>query len=218
MGLFSRKECRDMLNPKAREILSFIRGFVRTRGMPPTIREIGEAFHIGSTNGVRYHLELLESEGHIRRNKKISRGLELLHGGPAIGALDEVESGIPVLGRVAAGAPILAEQNFDSTLEPNRFFGDMKGLFALKVRGESMIDAGILDGDYVVVRSQDHANPGEMVVALVEDEATVKFYRPGDGHIHLDPANERYQPIVVEAGTEFRILGIVKGVIRTVGR
>src|SRR5690242_16638186 len=89
MGLFFRKECRDMLNPKAREILSFIRGFVRKRGMPPTIREIGEAFQIGSTNGVRYHLELLEAEGHLRRNKKISRGLELLDDGPAIRMDDE---------------------------------------------------------------------------------------------------------------------------------
>jgi repressor LexA len=207
-----------MLNDKAREILEFIRDFVRRRGMPPTIREIGEHFSIRSTNGVRYHLEALEDAGFIRRNKKISRGLELAETGGAVATMDEGEFGIPVLGRVAAGAPILAEQNFDSTIEPNRFFGDLKGLFALKVRGDSMIEAGILEGDYVVVRSQERASPGEMVVALVDDEATVKYYRPRGSRIELEPANERYQPIVVERGAEFRILGVVKGIIRTVGR
>jgi len=207
-----------MLNDKAREILDFIRVFVRTRGMPPTIREIGEQFEIGSTNGVRYYLDKLEDEGFIRRSAKISRGLELVHSVESVATADEGEFGLRVLGNVAAGAPILAEENFDSTIEPNRFFGDMRGLFALKVRGDSMIEAGILDGDYVVVRSQDRANAGEMVVALVGDEATVKIYRPRGQHIELEPANERYQPIVVERGSDFRILGLVKGVMRTVGR
>ncbi len=207
-----------MLNDKAREILEFIRDFVRTRGMPPTIREIGDQFAIRSTNGVRYYLDHLEDEGYIRRSAKISRGLELVHPAETVATADEGEFGIPVLGRVAAGSPILAEQNHDSTLEPNRFFGDMRGLFALKVRGDSMIEAGILDGDYVVVRSQERANAGEMVVALVEDEATVKYYRPRGEHIELEPANERYQPIVVERDSQFRILGVVKGVMRTVGR
>ncbi|MFI5370659.1 MAG: transcriptional repressor LexA [Candidatus Eisenbacteria bacterium] len=203
-----------MLNDRAREILEFVREFVRKRGMPPTIREIGEKFGIASTNGVRYHLDLLEESGYIRRNKKISRGLELVKSTVEAG----VEFGIPVLGRVAAGAPILAEQNFEGTIEPNRFFGDMNGLFALRVRGDSMIDAGIIEGDHVVVRSQEQASPGEMIVALVGEEATVKYYRPRAEHIELVPANERYQPIVVDRGAEFRIAGVVKGVIRTVGR
>jgi len=207
-----------MMNDKAREILDFIRRFVRTRGMPPTIREIGERFEIGSTNGVRYYLNILVEEGHIRRSAKISRGLELVHSAEAVATAEPGEFGIPVLGRVAAGTPILAEQNFDSTIEPNRFFGDVRHLFALKVRGESMIDAGILDGDYVVVHGQDRADAGEMVVALVDDEATVKYYRPRGERIELEPANERYRPIVVERGSDFRILGVVKGVIRTVGR
>jgi repressor LexA len=206
-----------MLNDRAREILDFVRGFVRKRGMPPTIREIGQHFGIASTNGVRYYLDVLEESGYIRRNRKISRGLELVqsHGD---GPVALAETGIPVLGRVAAGAPILAEQNFETSLEPNRIFGDVKGLFALQVRGDSMVDAGILEGDYVVVRSQDRANAGEMIVALLEDEATVKYYRPRGERVELVPANSRYQPIAVVRDAGFRILGVVKGVIRTVGR
>ncbi|HUL48927.1 MAG TPA: transcriptional repressor LexA [Gemmatimonadales bacterium] len=206
-----------MLNDRAREILEFLRGFVRKRGMPPTIREIGQHFGIASTNGVRYYLDVLEESGYIRRNRKISRGLELVQ---PLGDTrsDMADAGIPLLGRVAAGAPILAEQNFESSLEPNRLFGDMKGLFALQVRGDSMVDAGILEGDYVVVRSQDRANAGEMIVALLEDEATVKYFRPRGERIELVPANSRYQPIPVARDAGFRILGVVKGVIRTVGR
>jgi repressor LexA len=206
-----------MLNDRAREILDFVRGFVRKRGMPPTIREIGQHFGIASTNGVRYYLDVLEESGYIRRNRKISRGLELVQS-HSEAAVALAEPGIPVLGRVAAGAPILAEQNFETSLEPNRLFGDMKGLFALQVRGDSMVDAGILEGDYVVVRSQDRANSGEMIVALLEDEATVKYYRPRGERIELVPANSRYQPIPVVRDAGFRILGVVKGVIRTVGR
>jgi repressor LexA len=207
-----------MLNDRAREILEFLRGFVRKRGMPPTIREIGQHFGIASTNGVRYYLDVLEESGYIRRNRKISRGLELVQPVAGVTAGNMPEPGIPVLGRVAAGAPILAEQNFETSLEPNRLFGDMNGLFALQVRGDSMVDAGILEGDYVVVRSQDRANPGEMIVALLEDEATVKYYRPRGERVELVPANSRYQPIAVVRDAGFRILGVVKGVIRTVGR
>jgi repressor LexA len=123
-----------------------------------------------------------------------------------------------VLGRVAAGQPILAEESFDETLQPNDMFGDLDGVFALKVRGDSMIDAGILEGDHVIVRQQPRANAGEIVVALLGDEATVKYYQPRRGTVELVAANIRYQPIVVGAETEFRILGVVKGVIRTVGR
>jgi len=199
-----------MSNERAGAILDFIQGFSREKGFPPTIREIGEAFDIASTNGVRYYLGLLEKQGHIRRNSKISRG---------IFAMPRTESsGIPVLGRVAAGEPITAETSYDGTIEPARFFGDMRGLFALKVRGDSMVDAGIVDGDYVVVRHQDRASPGEMVVALIGDEATVKFYRPKGDQIELAPANPNYQPIVVANREDFRIAGVVRGVIRTVGR
>jgi len=199
-----------MLNERAGKILAFIQGFTREHGFPPTIREIGEAFGISSTNGVRYYLTLLEKGGHLKRSGRISRGI-----GPTA---PQVATGIPILGRVAAGQPILAEENHEGTLETIEMFGDRRGLFALKVRGDSMIDAGILAGDYVVVRHQERANAGEIVVALVGDEATVKYYRPREDSVELVPANPKYEPIVVAEESDFRILGTVRGVIRTIGR
>jgi repressor LexA len=197
-----------MLNDRARAILAFIQRFTRDRGFPPTIREIGEAFDISSTNGVRYYLSLLEKGGHLKRSGRISRGIGTTSAAP----------GIPILGRVAAGDPILAESSFDGALETERIFGDPQGLFALRVRGDSMVDAGILAGDYVIVRQQETAEPGTVIVALLGNEATVKFYQRRGDAIELVPANTKYQPIQVQEGTEFRILGLVKGVIRTVGR
>jgi len=200
-----------MLNQKAREILSFIQRFSRERGYPPTIREIGSAFGISSTNGVRYYLTLLERAGQLKRSGKISRGIEGLGRPPA-------SDGIPILGRVAAGQPILAEESFEGSIDMREAFGDPKGLFALKVRGDSMVDAGIHQGDYVIVRQQERAQSGEIVVVMMGEEATVKFYHPKRTHIELVAANPSYQPIVVEEESEFRILGVVRGVIRTVGR
>ena len=199
-----------MPNERAGKILAFIQRFARENGYPPTIREIGEAFGISSTNGVRYYLNLLEKGGHLKRSGRISRGI-----GPTTPLAGP---GIPILGRVAAGQPVLAEENHEGTLETLEMFGDPKGLFALKVRGDSMIDAGILAGDYVVVRNQEHANAGEIVVALVGDEATVKYYRPREDSVELVPANPKYEPIVVAEESDFRILGTVRGVIRTIGR
>ena len=202
-----------MLNDRAREILSFIQRFARERGYPPTIREIGREYGISSTNGVRYYLNLLEKEGHLRRSERISRGIEGM-AKPAAPA----SAGIPLLGRVAAGQPILAEESFEGAVEPGDMFGDRSGLFALRVRGDSMTGAGIMAGDYVIVRHQDNANTGEMVVALLENEATVKYYRPGRGRVELVAANPAYDPIVVDPQGGFRILGVVKGVLRTVSR
>lgn len=199
-----------MQNERAAKILAFIQSFTREKGFPPTIREIGEAFGISSTNGVRYYLTMLEKGGHLKRSGRISRGI-----GPTS---PPAATGIPILGRVAAGQPILAEENHEGTLETSEVFGDPRGLFALKVRGDSMIDAGILAGDYVIVRSQEDARAGEIVVALVGDEATVKYYRPREDSVELVPANPKYEPIVVAEESDFRILGTVRGVIRTIGR
>jgi len=199
-----------MMNERAGKILAFIQGFTRQNGFPPTIREIGEAFAISSTNGVRYYLNLLEKGGHLKRSGRISRGIGPT--GPA------PSPGIPILGRVAAGQPILADENHEGTLETAEMFGDRRGLFALKVRGDSMVGAGILAGDYVVVRHQESASPGDIVVALVGDEATVKYYRPREDSVELVPANPKYEPIVVAEESDFRILGTVRGVIRTIGR
>jgi repressor LexA len=205
-----------MLNDRAREIMTFITRSTSEKGFPPTIREIGKEFKISSTNGVRYYLNLLEKAGELKRRGQIARGI-----GPVVTSspkLGHVPFGIPVLGRVAAGEPITAEQSFEGSLEPHVMFGDPSGIFALRVRGDSMIEAGILEGDYVVVRQQDRATAGEIIVALIEDEATVKHYRPRRGAIELVAANPKYEPIVVTPEMEFRILGVVKGVIRTLGR
>ena len=199
-----------MLNDRSREILSFIQRFRRERGSSPTIRKIGEHFQISSTNGVRYYLNLLEKAGHIRRSRKISRGI-----GPVVAAR---QFGIPVLGRVAAGQPILAEENLSGNLDMADMFGETEGLFALRVLGDSMIEAGILEGDYVIVKKQDVARAGEIVVALLEDEATVKYFQPRRGHVELVSANVKYDPIVVGKNTPFRVLGAVRGVVRTVSR
>jgi repressor LexA len=205
-----------MLNERAREILAFIQRFTREKGYPPTIREIGEAFSISSTNGVRYYTSLLQKAGHLEHSSRISRGIRPVERGERGARPGRV--GIPILGRVAAGQPILAEENLDGSIESDRFFGDTEGLFALRVRGDSMIDAGILEGDYVIVRGQERANAGEIVVGLLGDEATVKYFQPKRGGIELVAANAKYAPIQVGPDDGFRILGVVRGVIRTVGR
>ena len=202
-----------MLNDRARHILGFIQRFAREHGYPPTIREIGREYGISSTNGVRYYLNLLEKEGHLRRSERISRGIE----GVSRQAT-AASAGIPLLGRVAAGQPVLAEESREGTVEPGEMFGDRDGLFALRVRGDSMTGAGILAGDYVIVRQQENASAGEIVVALLGDEATVKYYRPGRGRVELVAANPAYEPIVADSLSGLRILGVVKGVIRTVTR
>jgi repressor LexA len=205
----------SMVNDRARQILAYIQKYSLDHGYPPTIREVGKAFGIQSTNGVRYHLQVLERAGQLKRIGRISRGI-----GPVQAA--RRTAGIPILGRVAAGAPILAEESLEGHLSPAEVFGDPAGLFALRVRGDSMVEAGILEGDYVVVRKQSRANPGEIIVGLLGDEATVKYWRPRGDHAELVPANSRYQPIGVgrSLGREpdFRILGVVTGVIRTLGR
>ena len=200
-----------MLNDRAREILAYVQRFSRERGFPPTIREIGEAFGISSTNGVRYYLNLLEKAGHLKRRGKISRGIEDVAKAPR-------STGIPILGRVAAGQPILAEESLEGRLDPTEIFGDPNGLFALRVRGDSMIGAGIFENDYVVVRSQENASAGEIVVALLGDEATVKYYQPRRDQIELVAANPKYPPIRVDAESDFKVLGIVRGVVRTLTR
>jgi len=199
-----------MLNERARDIHSFIQRYRREKGSAPTIREIGQQFEISSTNGVRYYLNLLEKAGYIRRTGGISRGI-----GPST---ETLPAGIPILGRVAAGQPILAEENWNGSLELADMFGQTENLFALQVRGDSMIDAGILPGDHVIVQKQENARPGDIVVALIDDEATVKYYRPHKDRVELVAANAKYAPIVVGENSGFSILGIVRGVIRTVGR
>lgn len=206
---------RKPLTERQQAIYDYLARTIRTRGAPPTIREIMEVFGINSTNGVRTTLAALEKKGHIRRHPRLSRGIELVdyvEREPLAAELREV----PLIGRVAAGEPILATQNIEATLQLDRNLLPASGtVFALRVHGESMKDAGILDGDIVLARQQEYAEQGDIVVALLGDEATVKrYYRDRDG-IRLVPANDAYAPIVIAEDAEnFRIAGKVVGLIR----
>jgi repressor LexA len=198
------------LTDRQREVLDFITDSIRKRGYPPTLREIGGHFGIKSTNGVNDHLRALEKKGFLHREDLKSRALR-----PLVSEDNFVE--VPVLGKVAAGQPLLAVQNYEDTVKIDRFFiGQTREVFALRVKGESMIEAGIFDGDYVFIRKQLQASPGEIVVAMIGDEATVKRYYPDGDTIRFEPANASMSAIVVRK-RDFRsvnILGVVIGVYR----
>jgi repressor LexA len=195
------------LTGRQRQVLQFIQTHLREKGYPPTLREIGREFGITSTNGVNSILNALEKKVAIKRSAKISRGLELTK---------EPLTNIPILGRIAAGRPVWAEENFSGSipLDPE-FFRGHKNVFALKVQGDSMTGAGIFPDDLIIAEHQATANPGDIVVALIDDTATVKkFYREKD-QIRLEAANPRYTPIIITQDSgEFRITGKVIGVIR----
>ncbi len=203
------------LTERQQVIFDFIAKTIKDRGAPPTIREIMDKFDINSTNGVRTTLAALEKKGHIRRHARLSRGIELV---------DYVESEplstdsteVPLIGRVAAGEPILATQNIESTLQVDQALLPASGtLFALRVHGESMKDAGILDGDIVLARQQENAEKGDIVVALLGEEATVKRYQPSPEGIQLLPENDAFAPIIVPPDDEnFSIAGKVVGLMR----
>lgn len=203
------------LTPRQQEVLDFIQERVRSGGLPPTVREIGDRFSISSTNGVRSVLSALIRKGYIKRSARISRGLELLQPEekPAVDESRFWE--IPILGKVAAGTPIMAVQNLQGTVwvDPE-FLMNRRDVFALRVQGDSMIEAGILEGDLVFAKQQQNADKGDMVVALINEEATVKYFHPESGRIRLEPANATYKPIVVNPSQDFRIAGKVIGVMR----
>ncbi len=210
-------------------VLDMIAGSVRERGRPPTIREIGEAFGIASTNGVRYYLDRLERAGRIRRDRWTSRGIELLDiSGAAPGQIRAIPDRpaihttpprnaieIPLLGRVAAGAPILAEENIEDVLIVDGALVRPGKHFALRVRGDSMKNAGILDGDIVIVHHDAPVRSGEIAVAVIGEEATVKRFFPRRDKLLLIPENEEYEPIEVRpTDPEVRMAGKVVGVFR----
>jgi repressor LexA len=231
----------EELTERQQRVLQFIESQIKKHGYPPTIREIGRHLGIKSTNGVNDHLNALQRKGFIKRQDHKSRTLSVVHSsattstpGPAAssaprGALRVVESDddmieVPLLGRVAAGVPILAEENREDTVKVSSFFlgpasgkaGAARQVFALKVVGESMIDDGIFDGDFLFVKKQPTARSGEIVVAMIEGEATVKRFFPEGDRIRFQPANARMEPIFVNK-REFRqtdILGVVVGVYR----
>jgi repressor LexA len=198
------------LTKRQREIFDYIRRYLRKYGYPPTVREIGNALGLHSPSTVHAHLAKLEQIGMLRRDPTKPRAIELMVG-KARRALKG--PGIPVVGNVAAGEPILAEENIEDYYEVPSVIGGEGDDYILKVRGDSMKDAGILEGDFVVVRPADEAANGEIVVALLGDEATVKrFYRERNA-IRLEPENEAHEPITTQ---EAELLGKVIGVFRQV--
>ncbi len=214
------------LTKRQRQLLDFIEAHIAENGYPPSIREMAEHMGIRSTNGVNDHLKALERKGYLERKAGLkSRAIALTHKGagnsPPERATRPGEVGqvvaIPLVGRVAAGTPILAEEHLEGQVQIDRdLVGRGAELFALRVQGDSMRDAGILSGDTVFVRQQPDARAGQVVVAMIEGEATVKTYRPGRDALTFEPANPDYEPIVVHR-SEFRqadLLGVVVGVYR----
>lgn len=207
---------RPKLTARQQQLLDYIDNIVHTTGVPPSIRQIGAALGISSTNGVRSHLKALEKKGYIQRSLRTSRGIAMLDRinrvkRAATAVLHDTVK-VPILGRVTAGLPILAVENHEGHLELDPSLTKGRDTFALRVEGDSMIEAGILDGDYVIVRPQPHADNGDIVVALLEeDEVTVKrFYREANG-FRLQPENPRMAPIRVPA---VRICGKVTSLVR----
>jgi len=202
------------LTKRQKEIFDFIGKYAAKTGYPPTVREIGKAVGLHSSSTVHAHLANLEKIGLLRRDPSKPRAIELL-AGAASKAKDAIRSpsGFPLVGQVAAGAPILAEENIEEYLEVPDVIGGEDGDYILQIRGESMKNAGILDSDYVIVRPADDAADGEIVVALIGEEATVKRYFRESNHIRLQPENEEVEPIIT---TEARVLGKVVGVFRKV--
>lgn len=200
----------DDLTPRQMQILDFIRREVKAKNYPPSVREIGEAVGLSSSSTVHAHLANLEAKGFIRRDPTKPRAIELLEDDPPPSYIPDIVS-VPVVGHVTAGEPILAEQNIEDYFPLPKMMVHNDTVFLLRVRGDSMINAGIIDGDHVIVRQQSSASNGEIVVALLDGEATVKrFYKEKD-HIRLQPENDNYEPL---RSPHIAVVGKVIGVFR----
>ena len=197
------------ITPKQQQILDYIKDEILLKGYPPTVREICEKVSLKSTSSVHSHLETLEKNGYIRRDPTKPRAIEILDDDFNLVRREMVN--VPIVGRVAAGEPLLAEQNIEDYFPFPVEYVSNKELFILQVKGESMVNAGILDGDYVLVEQTPSAENGDKVVALIEDGATVKTFYREEGIIRLQPENDFMDPIIVQDVT---ILGRVIGVMR----
>lgn len=206
-------EYRHELTKRQTQILDFIRAEIHRRGFPPSVREIGEAVGLSSSSTVHSHLAALETKGFIRRDPSKPRALEVLDYRDTDRAVDlGAVFAVPIVGSVAAGSPILAAENIESTMSlPAELAGE--STFILRVKGDSMIEAGILDGDFVVVRQQQTANNGEIVVAMIEDGATVKRFFREEDRIRLQPENSSMEPIYAR---DVSILGKVVALFRRI--
>ncbi|HIY01383.1 MAG TPA: transcriptional repressor LexA [Candidatus Blautia faecipullorum] len=198
------------ISKKQQEILDYIKNEILNRGFPPAVREICEAVHLKSTSSVHSHLEALEKNGYIRRDATKPRAIEIIDDQFNLVRREVVN--VPLIGTVAAGQPILAVENIEAYFPVPAEFMPNEQSFMLRVKGDSMINAGIFDGDQVLVKQQSSAENGDMVVALVEDSATVKTFYKEDGYYRLQPENDHMDPILVQG--ELQILGKVFGVFR----
>ena len=198
------------LTKRQQEIFDFVKRYVSEHGYPPTVRDIGKAIGLTSSSTVHAHLANLEKLGVLKRDPTKPRALEVLVN-KARGAV--APGGLPLVGQVAAGSPVLAEENIEEYVAVPEIAGGDEGEFVLEVKGDSMINAGILEGDHVIVRKQDTAENGEIVVALVGEEATVKRFFREEQYVRLQPENEALEPILTR---EVRLLGRVVGVCRRV--
>ncbi len=201
------------LTKRQQEIFDFIKRYSARYGYPPTVRDIGKAVGLASSSTVHAHLANLEKVGLLRRDPTKPRAIELLD--RAVGGVRSIvrPAGLPLVGQVAAGQPVLAEENIEDYVQTPPVVGGEQGEYLLRVRGESMKDAGILEGDLVVVRPQETASDGEIVVALVGEEATVKRFFQESDHVRLQPENAAMEPIRTR---EVRILGKVVGLMRSI--
>jgi repressor LexA len=213
---------KNQLTDRQEEILTFIKQFREENGYPPTLREIGKKFGISSTFGVKRHLDALVKKGYLNVESNASRGISLqkdaesgLNGVSSFVEKEYDFSKIPIVGRVAAGSPVLAIENIEGNvvIDPS-FMKKSQDSFALRIKGDSMINAGIFEGDLVIVLPTKMASNGEIVVAMINDEATVKTYENKNNKIKLIPENEKYNPIEVDDTSEFSIVGKVIGVLR----
>ena len=197
------------ISSKQREILEYIKQEILNKGYPPAVREICEAVHLKSTSSVHSHLETLEKNGYIRRDPTKQRAIEIIDDNFNLTRREVVN--VPIIGQVAAGQPLLAVENIENYFPiPTEFMPNAE-TFMLKVKGDSMINAGIFNGDKILVQKQSDAQNGDIVVALVDDSATVKTFYKEDGHFRLQPENDTMDPIIVN---ECSILGKVFGIMR----
>jgi repressor LexA len=213
----NRQHTQRPLTDRQRSVWEFIAEESIRRGYPPTLREIGENFGIGSTNGVRTILEALERKGYVRRQPYLSRGIEIMKWPDQMDVIEEESevTRIPIVGQVAAGIPLLAEQNIEGELLVDKSLFPAGDGFALRVKGKSMIEAGINEGDIVMARPDLPVEKGAIIIALIEDEATVKYYYPEKGKIRLQPANPIFDPIWISRNTPgFKVVGKVVGLYR----
>ncbi|HMN48190.1 MAG TPA: transcriptional repressor LexA [Ignavibacteriaceae bacterium] len=210
---------KQQLTDRQEEILNFIQQFQQESGYPPTLREIGKRFDISSTFGVKRHLDALSKKGYLNILSNASRGISITKdesfNSVHIDISEKGDNKIPIVGRVAAGSPIFAEENIEgSVLIDPTFIKKSENCFALKVKGDSMIDAGIFEGDLVIISPQSIASNGDIIVARINDEVTVKVYEFKNQVIKLIPQNKNYDPIVIQNKEEFSIVGKVTGVLR----